>query len=81
MHDFDKCRFCAGYNVQEDWCEDTLCENHSDYCLDVNKIFRKADELNISVADVIALIRECNPPVKPTNDIYDHKEEWWRYDA
>lgn len=62
MHDFDKCHFCANYSVTDDWCNDIFCERitHSDYILDVNKILAKADELGISVTDVLNLIRECN---------------------
>ena len=62
MHEFDKCHFCASYIVTDDWCRDPCCDriSHSDYILDVNKILAKADEMNISVTDVLNLIRECN---------------------
>ena len=79
MHDFDKCRFCTGYNVSEDWCDDALCVDHSDYCLDVTKILNKADELNVSITDILNLIRECNPPTKRKTDIYDEEERTWAW--
>lgn len=62
MHEFDKCHFCANYDIADDWCSDIFCERitHSDYILDVSKILAKADEMSISVTDVLNLIRECN---------------------
>lgn len=62
MHEFDKCHFCAQYDAAEDWCEDIFCEKprHTSYILDVNKVLAKANELNISVTDVLNLMRECN---------------------
>lgn len=81
MHEFDKCHFCANYSLEDDWCNDTYCERdvHSDYILDVNKILSKADELSISVTDVLNLIRECNTKPKEckpeskelTDDLYE----------
>lgn len=58
MHEFDKCNFCTSRN--DGICNDPFCHYHSDYSVDVNKILYKADELNISVTDVLNLIRECN---------------------
>lgn len=62
MHEFDKCHFCAKYDATDDWCDDAYCERqrHTDYILDVNKVLAKADELSISVTDVMNLIWECN---------------------
>lgn len=77
MHEFDKCRFCAQYRGNAGGCVDAYCNgNHSSYVLDVNKILNKADELNISVTDVLNLIRECNPPRKKE---YDDLRELWIY--
>lgn len=61
MNDFDKCNFCS--SMTEDGCKDAnanFCYGHGHYRLDVNKILNKADELKISVTDVLNLIRECN---------------------
>ena len=60
MHEFDKCHFCAQYNEADDWCNDIWCDrkHHTDYILDVHKIFKKADELKINISDVIALMNE-----------------------
>ncbi len=62
MHEFDKCNFCATRVKGEGYyfCIHPFCKNHSDYSLDVNKILNKADERNISIADVLALMREVN---------------------
>lgn len=57
MHEFDKCRFCESI-LPTEGCSDIYCKNHSDYCIDVYKILAKADELHISVTDVLNLIRE-----------------------
>lgn len=61
MNEFDKCRFCSSYDSYEG-CEDPYGDssNHICYCMDVRKIIAKADELGISVTDVLNLIRECN---------------------
>ena len=61
MHEFDKCNFCSSRVVGEGYsfCSHPFCEDRSDYALDVNKIFNKADELNISITDLFNLIREC----------------------
>ena len=37
-----------------------FCKKHSYYRIDVNKILKKAGDLNISVTDVLNLIRECS---------------------
>lgn len=60
MHEFDKCHFCAQYDPVEDWCDDLFCDRktHSDYILDVKKIFKKADDMKINISDVIALMNE-----------------------
>ena len=61
MHEFNKCRFCTSYDDCTHVCRDVYCEQltRSDYILDVNAIFAKADERGISVTDVLNLIREC----------------------
>lgn len=59
MHEFDKCRFCDRYSGLSG-CHDPYCKDHSDYRTDVYKILAKADELHISVTDVMNLIREYN---------------------
>jgi hypothetical protein len=62
MHEFDKCNFC-GSSVKDDEndrCKHPYCFAHSDFSLDVNKILNKADKLNISVTDVLNLMREVN---------------------
>jgi hypothetical protein len=62
MHEFDKCHFCSQYDETDDWCSDMFCDRntHSDYILDVHKIFKKADDLKINISDVIALMNEVN---------------------
>lgn len=62
MHEFDKCKFCANYDVAEDWCGDIFCEKprHTSFILDAKKVLTKANEMGISVTDVLNLIRECN---------------------
>lgn len=77
MHEFDKCHFCISYDPTDDWCRDPLCDNHAHYVLDVNKILKKADERNISVTDVLNLIRECNPKPKP-KDAFDETLDFER---
>lgn len=66
MHEFDKCHFCSQYDEAEDWCNDIFCDRktHSDYVLDVHKIFKKADDLKINISDVIALINEVEKTQK-----------------
>lgn len=61
MDEFNKCRFCMNYDSYEA-CEDPYCNssNHVSYRTDVRKIIAKADELGISVTDVLNLMRECN---------------------
>ncbi len=61
MDEFNKCRFCMNYNSNEG-CEDPYCNstNHICYRMDVRKIIAKADELGISVTDVLNLMREAN---------------------
>ena len=60
MHEFDKCHFCASYNLTEGWCDNIWCDRktHTDYILDVNKILNKAKEMGASISDVIALMNE-----------------------
>lgn len=58
MHEFDKCNFCSSYSNGS--CSDIFCHGHSDYILDVAKILRKAIVMNISVTDVLNLMREVN---------------------
>ena len=83
MHEFDKCHFCISYDPSDDWCRDPICDNHTHYILDVNKILKKADERGISVTDVLNLIREYNPKPK-SRDIFDEpnymRREFLKYD-
>jgi hypothetical protein len=58
MNEFDKCNFCI--SMTKNGCDDNMCTRRYHYRLDVNKILGKADDLNISVTDVLNLIRECN---------------------
>lgn len=58
MHEFDKCNFCS--SQFEGSCSDIYCHGHSDYSIDVGKVLSKADEMNISVTDVLNLMREVN---------------------
>lgn len=44
----------------ENECTNPCCWCHSCYLIDANKVFEKAEELKISVTDVINLIKECN---------------------
>ena len=61
MNEFDKCNFCESYGeIYENVCHNPFCRNHSGYQIDVNKVLKKADELKISVTDVLNLIKECN---------------------
>lgn len=59
MNEFDKCNFCLSYDNRYG-CEDELCKNHCHYRIDVRKIIAKADELGISVTDVLNLMSEVN---------------------
>ena len=60
-NEFDKCNFCESYGeIREDHCDVYFCKKHSYYRIDVNKILKKAGDLNISVTDVLNLIRECS---------------------
>ena len=63
MDEFDKCKFCLSYDSGYG-CDDDICRDHCHYRIDVKKIIDKADERNISVTDVLNLIRECNSPKK-----------------
>lgn len=59
MNEFDKCNFCS--SVVDGECTDTYnCREHAHFRLDVNRVFNKADELGISVSDLLRLIKECN---------------------
>ena len=60
MKEFDKCYFCESYDIREDSCINPCCIYHSGYQIDINKVLKKADELKISVTDVLNLIKECN---------------------
>ena len=61
MNDFDKCNFCESYGeIYENECTNPYCYCHSGYLIDINKVLKKAEELEISVTDVLNLIRECN---------------------
>lgn len=59
MDEFDKCKFCLSYDGEK-CCDEHACSEHRHYRIDVKKIIDKADELGISVTDVLNLIRECN---------------------
>lgn len=62
MHEFDRCNFCATY-VEGDgdvFCIHPYCVCHSDYSLDISKVLKKADEMNLTVTDVLNLMREAN---------------------
>lgn len=61
MNEFDKCNFCESYGeIYENECTNPCCWRHSGYRVDANKVLKKAEELEISVTDVLNLIRECN---------------------
>ena len=61
MKEFDKCYFCESYDdVREHSCINPCCFYHSGYQIDVNKVLKKAEELKISVTDVLNLIKACN---------------------
>ena len=61
MNEFDKCNFCESYGeIYENECTNPCCLFHSSYRVDANKVLKKAEELEISVTDVINLIKECN---------------------
>ena len=61
MKEFDKCYFCESYGeIYENVCHNPFCRNHSSYLVDINKVLKKADELKISVTDVLNLIKACN---------------------
>ena len=61
VNDFDKCNFCESYGeIYENECTNPCCWCHSGYRVDANKVLKKAEELEISVTDVLNLIRECN---------------------
>lgn len=61
MDEFNKCRFCMSYDSYEG-CEDPYgnSSNHVCFRMDVRKIIAKADELGISVTDVLNLMHEVN---------------------
>ena len=60
-NEFDKCNFCESYGeIYENECTNPCCWCHSSYRVDANKVLKKAEELEISVTDVLNLIRECN---------------------
>ena len=61
MKEFDKCNFCESYGeIYENVCHNPFCRNHGSYLVDINKVLKKADELKISVTDVLNLIKACN---------------------
>lgn len=61
MNEFDKRNFCESYvEIYENVCRNPFCRYHSSYRVNVNKVLKKADELKISVTDVLNLIHECN---------------------
>lgn len=61
MKEFYKCNFCESYGkIYENVCTNPFCYHLSYYRIDVNKVLKKAEELKISVTDVLNLIKECN---------------------
>lgn len=63
MNDFNKCDFCKKYDLDDMECSERgYCDqwSHRKYELDPDKAISKARELNISVTDVLNLIKECN---------------------
>lgn len=56
MREYDKCRFCQSYNEEYEGCF-RMCGDHSLFEVDEAKIFEKAYEDELSVADVIALMK------------------------
>lgn len=60
IHEFNKCRFCMSYDHDNEACTDPYCFARSDYRIDVNRILRKADSLDISMTEVMKRIRECD---------------------
>ena len=61
MNEFDKCNFCESYGeIYENECTNPCYWCHSGYRVDANKVLKKAEELKISVTDVINLIKECD---------------------
>lgn len=61
MKEFEKCNFCERYGeIDENVCSSFYCVDYSDYRTNADKVLKKADELKISVTDVLNLIHECN---------------------
>ena len=61
MNEFDKCNFCESHDeIYKNVCRNPFCRNHSSCRVDANKVLKKAEELEISVTDVLNLIHECN---------------------
>lgn len=65
MHEFDKCCFCQYYNPRSarlDKCSyysaTHYCLDRGAFILDVSKVIDKAKLYNISVTDVLNLMRE-----------------------
>jgi hypothetical protein len=59
MNEFDKCNFCCSYEYG--YChDDEHCHNHQHYRIDVYKLIAKANELGISVTDLLNIMREVN---------------------
>lgn len=65
MHEFDKCRFCYYHNPKSaliDKCTyystTHYCLNRGAFILDTCKVIDKAKQYEISVTDVLNLMRE-----------------------
>lgn len=56
MDEYNKCRFCRSYDNDEG-CMDWFCSNKDSYKPNKKRIIEKAKEENMSVSDVIALIK------------------------
>lgn len=56
MREYDKCYFCQNYKEEYECCF-RRCSDHRLFEVDDDKIFEKAKESGLSVADVIALMK------------------------
>ena len=57
MREFHRCKFCERYSEVYGCPIEELCEKYNRFLVDESKIFEKASEYEISVADVIALMK------------------------
>ena len=56
MREYDKCYFCQNYKEEYECCF-RRCSDHRLFEVDDDKIFEKAKESGLSVADDIALMK------------------------